>query len=82
MALDQARYNPSLMADLSVSQTWTTQGNTHTVTDGHVRANSVIQIMNTSAYNGRWYVTPAAGSFLITSSDAEETSVTFKYKIL
>ena len=80
--LDQSNYNPSLRYDTEASQSWTTAGNTHTVTDANIRTTSFIVIMHTSAHNGRWYVTISAGSFVITSSDAEETSATFKYLIL
>lgn len=80
---DQAMYNPSLMYESRDSQSWTANGNTHTVTDSDVRAGSFIVIMHTSAPAGKWYITPSAGSFLITSSDAETaTTTTFKYIIL
>jgi hypothetical protein len=81
--LDQADYNPSLRYDAEDSTTWTTTGNTDTVTDVNVKATSIIVIMHTSAYEGNWYVTPAAGSFTVTSSDVETaTDTTYKYLIL
>jgi len=80
---DQADYLPSLKYDDRTSQAWTTTGNTHTVTNAHVKANSQIVIMKTSASAGQWYVTVSAGSFVITSSDVETaTTTTFKYLIL
>jgi hypothetical protein len=79
---DQAGYNPSLMYETRSSNTWTTSGNTNTVTDGNVRSNSIILIQHTSDFSGRWYITVSSGSFLITSSDSEGTNVTFKYLIL
>lgn len=62
------------------SETWAS-GNTKAITNAAIRANSFIVIMHTSSPAGRWYVTPAAGSLTITSSDAE-TNATFKYRIL
>ena len=81
--LNQANYNPGLMYAGKASNSWATTGNTDTVTDAQVRASSIILIMHTSAHAGRWYVTPAAGSFVITSSDTETaSSTTFKYLVL
>lgn len=79
---NQAGYNPSLMYDKPGSNTWTADGTTNTVTDANVTASSIIVIMHTSAPNGLWYITPSAGSFLITSSDPETAGLTFKYLIL
>jgi hypothetical protein len=80
-ALNQAEYIPSLKKDAveTSAETWAS-GNTKTITNANVKSNSVIVIMHTSLPAGRWYVTPAAGSFVITSSDAE-TNATFKYRI-
>lgn len=80
--LDHAQYDPALKYDSRTSQSWTTTGTTHTVTDVRVKANSHIVIMHTSAYAGRWFITVSAGSFLITSSDAESAGATFRYLIL
>ena len=75
------------LADQLPALTYTTHnsitfvsGNTKTVTDANVKANSVVFIMHTSAWVGHWYITVSAGSFLITSSDAENNA-TFKYLI-
>ena len=64
------------------SETWTS-GNTKTITNAHVRANSFIpDFMHTSAFNGSWHISAISnGSFTITSSDAE-SGATFKYRIL
>jgi len=67
------------------TQQWLTTGNTDVVTDPYVYSNSIIQIMPTSAYAGRWYVTVAAagGSFTVTSSSAEtQTTTTYTYIVL
>lgn len=57
-----------------------TSGNSQTITNSAVEANSVIVIMHISAPAGRWRVTVSDGSFVITSSDSE-SSATFKYLI-
>ncbi len=76
-----ANYSPYLRSKVLTSQTWTTTGNTHTVTDANVHSNSLIEIMNTSARNGLWYVTVTEGQFIITSSDSESaTTTTFVYQ--
>lgn len=62
------------------SETWAS-GNTKTITNAAVRSNSFIVIEHTSDYAGRWYVTCSNGSFVITSSDAEN-GATFKYRVL
>jgi len=77
---DQAQNNPSLRHDTLSEVTWAS-GNTKTVTDAHVRAGSLIVLMPTSLPAGRWYITVSAGSFIITSSDAE-SNATFKYRIM
>mgnify|MGYP001560667266 CR=1 FL=1 len=76
-------YLPFLRYKALTSQSWTTTGNTHTVTDGDVKANSLIVIMNTAAYVGKWHIAVSNGSFTITSSDVETaTSTTFVYLVL
>jgi hypothetical protein len=78
-----AHYLPAFKYCDRDSQSWTTTGNTHTVTNAHVDANSQIVIMNTSVKAGNWYVTVSQGSFTITSSDVETaTTTTFNYIIL
>ena len=78
--INHAEYLPSFRDEDRTSQTWAS-GNTKTITDAHVKANSNIMIMHTSLPAGRWYVTVSAGSFTITSSDAE-SNATFTYVIL
>lgn len=56
-------------------------GNSKTITNAAVRANSFILIHHTSIPVGRWRVVCSNGSFVITSSDAENAA-TFKYRIL
>ena len=78
---DLASYDPALRYGDRDSQTWAANGNTHTVTNSKVTASSLIFLQHTSDHDGRWYITVANGSFTITSSDAESTSVTFNYLI-
>lgn len=80
--LDQADYIPSLRYSTANSVTWAAIGNTDTVNDAHAKLGSVIVIMHTSAFEGRWYVTTAPGSFTVTSSDTEVDTTTYKYLIL
>lgn len=79
---NHANYVPSLKQDEveGSSETWAS-GNTKTITNAQVRANSVIVIMHTSAPAGRWSIACSSGSFVITSTDAE-SNATFKYRIL
>jgi hypothetical protein len=66
------------------TQTWAITGNTDVVTDGYVYSNSIILIVPSSAYAGRWSVTiPATGgSFTVTSSSSEANTVTYSYIVL
>lgn len=77
MPVNHENYMPSLKFDDKASVTFTS-GTTHTVTNKKITARSVVVIMHTSVPNGRWSIAVSAGSFTITSSDAE-TSATFKY---
>lgn len=78
------QYLPFLKYRTVKTGTWSAVGLTKTVTDEDVRENSVIVIHNTSARNGRWYISTitAGTSFVITSSDIEDGSPTFRYEIL
>ena len=82
MSKNLADYIPALKYNDRTSQSWTTTGNTHTITNAHIRSDSIIVIMHTSAPVGRWYITPADGSLTITSSEVESAGTTFKYIIL
>lgn len=78
--INQADQFPSLRYTSRSTYTFTT-GTTQTITDANVKADSIILIMQKTIPVGHWSITVSAGSFLITSSDAE-TSATFKYVIL
>lgn len=98
MAQSPQRYAPEFFEVTPGSQTWGSGGNTCTVTDANVMANTIPVIVKTSATIGNWYVsaiTPTSsstsgagvitvtdGSFTITSSDVESSGVTFKYKLI
>lgn len=67
------------------TQQWLTTGNTDVVTDPYVYSNSIILVMPTSTFAGRWYVTVATtgGSFTVTSSSSESASTTtYSYIVL
>ena len=76
---------PPLRVKTVNTRLWKTTGNTDTVTDSYVSLNSVIEIMNTSAFQGQWYVSnlnPGVG-FTITSTNSETaTTTTYSYIIL
>lgn len=76
-------YLPFLRYKATNSVTWSTTGNTHTVTNADVKANSHICIQHTSNHVGFWSIVVSDGSFAITSSDVEAaTNTTFNYLIL
>ena len=65
------------------SKSWTTTGNTDTITDTAILDNSYIVVVHTSAPVGIWYVSSVSnGSATITSSDTESAGTTYNYKIL
>ncbi len=65
------------------TRTWASAGNTDTVTDKDVKDNSIIVIMNTSARNGRWYVSSISNkTFTVSSSDVEDGSPTYSYEVI
>lgn len=98
MTQTQQLYDPAQLYVLPVKRTWTTTGNTDTVTDESIFAATQVLIMNTSAYAGRWYVsniTPTSsstnatgvttitpGTFTITSSSSETQTTTTYQYIL
>lgn len=66
------------------TRVWATTGNTDVVADTYVTANSIIDLMNTSAYVGPWFITlnPGVG-FTVTSSNSETaTTTTYSYVIV
>ena len=79
MAINHANYLPSFKQDSKTTQTWTS-GNSFTVTDAHIKTDSVLFIQHTSIPVGHWRWVVADGSCVFTSSDAE-SNATFKYMI-
>lgn len=79
--LNHADYSPSHKTSEVQNniETWAS-GNTKTITDTHVRANSFIQIMWIGEHPGSHYVTCSNGSFVITNTEAL-TNVQFKYRV-
>lgn len=66
------------------TKVWTTSGNTDVVTDEYCYPNSIIEIQNTSAFNGNWYISSQTeGTFTITSTNGETATITtYSYIIL
>ena len=65
------------------SKSWTSTGNTDTITDTAIKDNSYIVVVHTSAPAGIWVVTTVSnGSAVITSSDSESAGTTYNYIIL
>lgn len=97
MAQNPQLYDPAGTYVNPVVRAWASTGNTDVVSDEGVEANTVVLIMPTSAYAGRWYVsnvtptsfatsaagvvTETAGSFTVTSSSSE-TQTTTTYKYI
>jgi len=77
-----ANYSPFLRNKTLPSGSWTTTGNTDTITNPNIHSNSFIQVMPTSAYAGRWYYTVTEGQCVITSSDPESAGTTYTFLIL
>lgn len=63
---------------------WGAGGSTCTVTDPKVSPNSLIEmnVTGTIPQSGFWAVTASTGSFTITSSDSESSTLTIAYVIL
>ncbi len=77
-------YDPGMMNNTPGTKTWTTTGLTDVVTDSTVQSNSIVVIVHTSAYAGRWSIALSKGvGFTVTSSDSEtQTTTTYSYIIL
>lgn len=61
--------------------TWGTGGNTVTITDPYVHLNSQVDcwVTGTVPQAGQWAITVANGSFTLTSSDSESTTLPVSY---
>lgn len=68
------------------SKSWTTTGNTDTITDAGIKSNSyvVCYVYGSTPAAGRWAVavTTGGGSAVVTSSDSESAGLTYHYIIL
>jgi hypothetical protein len=73
---------PALALNRPSSQSWTTTGNTHTITNAHIASDSLILVFWTSAGGSVHYVTPSDGSAVITAANSVASGTTFKYLIL
>lgn len=98
MAQNPQLYDPAQTYVNPVSRAWATTGNTDVVSDEGVEANSVVLIMPTSAYAGRWYVSNVTPTTFATNaqtgvitetpgsftvtSSNSETQVTTTYKYI
>lgn len=73
---------PGLRIKTLPQRVWAVTGNTDVVLDANVNSNTVVQIMNTSAYTGPWWITskiPGTG-FTVTSGNSEQaTTTTYTY---
>ena len=84
MSYNAQSNQPGLTINTLASRAWLTTGNTDVVADANVRSNTIVLIMNTSAFVGPWYVTTTAGTgFTVTSTNQEtQTITTYKYLLL
>ena len=80
--LDLRHHLPVLKYYDRAVETWGSSGNSVTVSNNNIKADSVILIMPIGMPAGRWKIVCSAGSMLITSSDTEESDLTFRYVIL
>lgn len=66
------------------TKSWTTTGNTDTITDTAIKDNSfIIPVCKSGAPAGFWAVTTISnGSAVITSSDSESAGLVYYYVIL
>ena len=76
--------DPGEVVSTIPSRTWATTGNTDIVLDGNVTSTTLVDIMNTSAFIGPWYITTTPGTgFTVTSGNSETaTTTTYKYKLI
>lgn len=61
--------------------TWVTGGNSSVVTNAAVTPTSIILFMCATPPAGLWGVLRGTGTFTITSSDSESSSLAFTYKV-
>lgn len=64
--------------------TWGSGGNTLTISDPYIFANSVVlaYVTGTTAAAGHWSFTITTGSCVVTSSDAESSTLPVSYIVL
>jgi len=81
---------PQLQYKTKNTFTWGTGGNTVTITDPYIVGNSFVHlnVTGTTPAVGKWAITytptttSASGSFTITSSDVEQSTLTVEYIVL
>ena len=76
---------PALAFNRPSSNSWTTTGNTHTITNAHIEADSVLLIVWTATAGvqaGEIAQVCAAGSCALTTANSVPSGTTFKYIIL
>ena len=75
---------PSFRQKQLNTTTWGAGGNTKTILDPYIFANSAVFVYATgsSAPAGRWSYTVTPGQVVVTSSDAESSSLPIAYIVL
>lgn len=68
-------------ASATTTTTWGSTGNTKTISDATVTATSIVVFMTATSPAGLWSVVCGSGTFTITSSDSESSSLAFTYKV-
>lgn len=75
-----------LIPALSVKQlnttTWGSNANACTISDSKIHPNSMVFVQSGSAPAGRWGFTVTQGQLVISSSDAESSSLALTYIVL
>jgi len=75
---------PSFRMKQVNTTTWGSGGNTKTITDTYIFANSKVDVWVTGATpaNGNWAYAVTEGQVVITSSDAESSTLPIAYIVL
>lgn len=78
------QYNGWSRYKTAATTTWGSTANTCTITDAKISANSFVEVnvTGTTPQNGRWSMTATNGQLVITSTDAESSTLPISYIIL
>ncbi len=75
-------YSPELAIITQPSTTWGATANACTITDASIHPSSCIVVTPTGIPAGNWKQAVSQGQLIITSSDAENSTLGLNYRIL